>query len=161
MTKSRFIALVGALIWRQSDGKYLILQRSEKKDFAAGEWECVTGRVEHGESFFEAVRRETQEELGQDVQVEFLIGTAHFYRGAVTPENETIGVHYACSIKNPEDILLSKEHTASRWVTAHEIEDMFPAGHWLRKLVNRTEQMRQLLPEEIILFNRLNGTDIK
>ena len=44
--------MVGALVWRRSDGKYLLLQRSAQKDFAAGQWECVTGRVEQGESLF-------------------------------------------------------------------------------------------------------------
>src|SRR2546422_7300247 len=90
MTVGRFGAMVGALVWRQSDGRYLLLKRSEQKDFAPGQWECVTGRVEHGESFSEAVCREALEELGQAVQVEFIVGTTHFYRGVVGPEQEMV-----------------------------------------------------------------------
>jgi 8-oxo-dGTP diphosphatase len=99
MALGRFLAMVGALIWRQTDGKYLLLRRSEVKDFAAGQWECVTGRLEQGRSFWQAVRREAFEELGLEVQIEFVLGTTHFYRGDAIPENEMVGVHYGCQSK--------------------------------------------------------------
>ena len=160
MTVSRFGAAVGALVWRESDGKYLLLQRSAEKDFAAGEWECVTGRVEQGESFSEALRREVSEELGQVVQVQFIVGTTHFYRGVVGPEQEMVGVHYGCSIGEAHDVRLSPEHSACQWVTAQEVEGLFPAGHWLRELIVRAEAIRGLLPEELRQFHRMNGFEI-
>jgi 8-oxo-dGTP pyrophosphatase MutT (NUDIX family) len=160
MTVSRFGAMVGALVWRQSDGKYLLLQRSEQKDFAARQWECVTGRVEQGESFSEAVRREVTEELGQPVRVEFIVGTTHFYRGVVGPEQEMVGVHYGCSVGELHEIQLSQEHSAWQWVTAQEAEKLFPFGHWLRELIVRTEVMRGLLPEELRQFYRTRGFEI-
>ena len=98
MTVGRFGAMVSALVWRQSDGRYPLIKRSEQKNFAPGQWECVTGRVEQGESLSEAVRREAVEEVGQAVQVEFIVGTTHFYRGVVSPEQETVGIHYGCSV---------------------------------------------------------------
>jgi 8-oxo-dGTP diphosphatase len=152
--------MVGALIWRQSDGRYLLLQRSAQKDFAAGQWECVTGRVEQGESFSEAVRREVAEELGQAVQVECIIGTTHFYRGVVRPEQEMVGVHYGCSVGEEQEIRLSHEHAACQWVTAHEVERLFPIGHWLRELIVRAEEIRRLLPEELRQFHRVQGFEI-
>lgn len=152
--------MVGALVWRRSDGKYLLLQRSAEKDFAAGQWECVTGRVEHGESFSDAVRREALEEIGQAVQVEFVVGTTHFYRGVVGSEYEMVGVHYGCSVGEAQEVRLSPEHTACQWVTAHEAEGLFPAGHWLRELIVRAEAMRRLLPEELRQFHRMNGFEI-
>lgn len=45
MTVGRFLAMAGALIWRRSDGRYLVLRRAGAKDVAAGEWEGVTGRL--------------------------------------------------------------------------------------------------------------------
>ncbi len=36
MSIGRFYAMVGALLRRPSDGKYLVLRRSEDKDFASG-----------------------------------------------------------------------------------------------------------------------------
>ena len=160
MTADRFGAMVGALVWRQSDGRYLLLKRSEQKDFAAGQWECVTGRLEHGESFSEAVRREASEELGQVVQVEFIVGTTHFYRRVVGPEQEIVGVHYGCSVGEAQEIRLSQEHSACKWVTAKEAEGLFPVGHWLRELIVRVEVMRGLLPEDLRQFHRTNGFEI-
>ena len=160
MTVGRFGAMVGALVWRQSNGRYLLLKRSAQKDFAAGQWECVTGRVEHGESFSEAVRREALEELGQAVQVEFIVGTTHFYRGVVGPEQEMVGVHYGCSVGEEQEIRLSPEHSACQWVTAQEAEGLFPVGDWLRELIVRTEVIRGLLPEELRQFHQTNGFEI-
>src|SRR4029450_91196 len=104
MTVGRYGAMVGALVWRQSDGRYLLLKRSERKDFAPGQWECVTGRVKQGESFSEAVCREALGELGQAVQVEFIVGTTHFYRGVVGAEQEMVGVHYGCARGAEQDV---------------------------------------------------------
>lgn len=101
--------MAGALVWCQTDGKYLLLQRSAAKDFAAEQWECVTGRLEQGESFVQAVRREICEELGLDVHIECVLGTTHFYRGDALPENEMIGVHYGCSISDATHMQLSAD----------------------------------------------------
>ena len=149
MTVSRFGAMVGALVWRQSDGRDLLLKRSAQKDFAAGPWECVTGRVEQGESFAAAVRREALEELGQAVQVECIVGTTHFYRGGVGPAQEMGGVHYGCSVGEGQERRRSPEHTACQWVTAHEAAGLLPVGHWLRERMVRAQVMRRLLPDAL------------
>ena len=86
-----FLGGVAALIWDEASGAYLLLRRSAQKDFMSGDWECVTGRVDQGESYPQALRREVREEIGAEVQIEFLIGLTHFYRGARTPENELLG----------------------------------------------------------------------
>ena len=145
MAVGRFSAMVGALVsGRHSNGRmYLLLQRSAQRVFAAGQWECVTGRVEQGESFYSAVRREAAEELGQAVvQVEFILGTTHLYRGEVGPEHEMVRIHYGCSVGEGQEIRLSPEHAACQWVTAHEAAGLFPVGHWLRELIRRAEVMR-------------------
>ena len=160
MAVGRFLAMVGALIWRQTDGKYLLLQRSGTKDFAAGQWECVTGRLEQGESFGQAVRREVCEELGLAVHIECVLGTTHFYRGDALPENEMVGVHYGCSIHDPTRLQLSEEHAAYQWVTAAEAMALFPAGHWLRELIARAEVVRELMPHELLQLYRHESFEI-
>lgn len=160
MAVGRFLAMVGVLVWRQTDGKYLLLQRSGAKDFAAGQWECVTGRLEQGESFLQAGRREACEELGLEVHIEFVLGTTHFYRGAALPENEMVGVHYGCSIQDATHMQLSDEHCASQWVTAEQAAALFPAGHWLRALIARAEVMRGLMPQALLQFYRNDGFEL-
>ena len=149
MKPSRFLAMVGALVWRRNDGKYLVLQRSPNKDFAAGQWECVSGRVDQGESFLQAVRRETREELSLDVRIECLLGTAHFYRGDAIPENEMVGVHFGCSIDDSADLRLSEEHSAHKWVTAAEARTLFQPEYWLGALIARAQAFRDLMPDEL------------
>ena len=143
MPPGRFLAMVGALIRYPADSRYLILQRSPEKDFAAGAYECVTGRVDQGESFTEALHREVCEELGIEVQIEFILGTTHFYRGAALPEYEMLGVFYCCSTNEPDAIQKSWEHSAYRWVTVEEARDFLPADHWLIRLIQTAERIRQ------------------
>ncbi len=92
MPIGRFYAGIAALIWVPETKQYLLLRRSTQKDYAQGAWECVTGRVDQGESFEDALRREVREELGAEVQLEYILGTTHFYRGDPIPENELVGV---------------------------------------------------------------------
>lgn len=156
----RFYGMVGAILRRPSDGKYLILRRSEDKDFAGGSWECVTGRVDQGEGFSEAVRREVFEELGINVQIDFIVGTAHFYRGEEKPENEIIGVQYCCTILELEAMQLSWEHADYRWVTVEEASELLPEGHWLRDVIQRAEAIRALSPAGLLAFYDEKGFEL-
>ena len=149
MAGDRFLAMVGVLIWRRSDGKYLLLQRSSTRDHAAGQWESISGRLEQGEGFLEAVRREAHEELGLDARIECLLGTAHLCRGEDVPENEMVGVQFGCSISDSTSLQLSDEHSAHRWVTADEADALFSPDHWLSRLIARAETVRKLMPDEL------------
>jgi len=155
----RFLAGIGAVVWAPALARYVLLQRSPHKDFAPGVWECVTGRVDQGEGFTEALVREVREELGVTVDVDFVIGTTHFYRGASQPDNELLGVVYHCSSSTPEAVRLSAEHTAVRWVTVAEARDVLRAEHpseaWLLRVLVRANALRTLLPAEVIEMQRL------
>lgn len=156
----RFSAGVAGLIWRPSDGKYLLLQRSPEKDFGSGAWECVTGRVDQGEGFEQAIRREIREELGIEIQLDFIIGTMHFYRGPAEPVNELLGVQYGCSIIHNSTIHLSAEHTQYRWVTFDETMEVLPKDHWLLKVIQRAESIRTLSPPGLLEEQRANGFEL-
>ena len=160
MPIGRFSAGIGALLWRPSDGRYLVLKRSEAKDAGAGTWECVSGRVDQGEGFSEAVHREVGEELGLQVQIDFIVGTEHFYRGEARPENEMVLVQFCCSVQEPAEIEVSWEHSEYRWVTAQEAEDLLPAGHWLGKVIRHAEAIRALLPAELLEYYRVQGLEL-
>jgi 8-oxo-dGTP diphosphatase len=157
MSIGRFFAGIGALVWCTSTRKYLVLRRSADKDFGGGAWECVTGRVDQGEGFTEAVLREVYEELGARAHIDFIIGTMHVYRGEARPENEMVGVQFCCSIEDPETIRTSWEHAEHRWVTAEEAQALLPEGHWLLKVIQRAEAMRALMPRELLAYYRAEG----
>ena len=157
MAIGRFIAGIAALLRRPSDGKYLLLQRSADKDFGAGAWECVTGRVDQGESFTDALYREVREELGVEVQIDFPLGTTHFYRGEPLPENELLGVGYCCTIDDSQAIATSWEHARHHWASAEEAAALFPEDYWLQVLIRRAEAVRALSPPELLAFYRAEG----
>jgi 8-oxo-dGTP diphosphatase len=144
-----FLGGIGALIWDPAIRRYLLLRRADNRDFKGGDWECVTGRVDQGESYEQALHREVREEIGASVQIEFLVATTHFYRGKPIPENELLGVIYSCIIQNPEQAQFEAEHSAQRWATAAEAIAFLPQGHWLRKVISRAERLRALVPAEL------------
>lgn len=164
MSIGRFYGGIAALIWEPKGNRYLLLKRSDDKDFAAGVWECVTGRVDQGEGFEDAVRREVREELGAEIDIEFIIGTTHFYRGAVDPRNELIGVVYGCTIPDADAVSISSEHSEYRWVTADEAAAMLttPDGStlWIRRLIARAEAIRNLISPALADYLRNSGFEL-
>jgi len=102
--KKRPVATVGAMVFK--NGKILIGKRKETASHGAGEYSFPGGHMEFGESFEEAINRETLEESGVkikdikfscvaniDIYNKVLIGvTANWDKGEPqTFSNENIG----------------------------------------------------------------------
>ena len=150
MSIGHFLGGVAALIWDPADGRYLALRRSASKDFGRGDWECVTGRVDQGESYAQAVRREAREEIGAEIQIEFIVALTHFYRGAAVPENELLGVIFGCTLAEGQTAaMLGDEHSEMRWAAPGELDALLPEQHWMGEAIRRAERLRRLLPEEL------------
>ena len=149
----RFLAGVGALVLDPETNRYLLLRRSADKDFAAGAWECVTGRLDQGEGFEDGLHREVREELGVEAAIQFMIGTTHFYRGEPRPDNELVGVVYCVSISDPDAIRLSPEHSEYRWLSTDQAAELVSGSHpteqWLLHVIARAEEMRAVLPIQL------------
>lgn len=164
MAIGRFLGGVAAVIRDPGDGRYLLLQRAADKDYAPGVWEPVTGRVEQGESFEQALYREVDEEIGVRVRAEFILGTTHFHRGAPDPETELLGVVYACTLPQPQAVRLGPEHQALRWVTPAEAEALLEgeaaASRWCRRLLARAEVLQRLVPEALRAEGRRAGWEL-
>ncbi|HOU14738.1 MAG TPA: NUDIX domain-containing protein [Anaerolineae bacterium] len=164
MTIGRFYGGVGAVLWSPEKQRYLLLRRAAHKDFAPGVWECVTGRVDQGEGFEAAARREVREEVGVDVAIAFIIGTTHFYRGVVEPENELLGVVYGCTVDATAAIRLSAEHSEQRWVTFQEANALLTASdlstQWLRRVLARAEIIRGYLPASLAQYYQETGFEV-
>jgi 8-oxo-dGTP diphosphatase len=154
MPVGRFACGISALIWNRETDQYLLLKRASHRDAGAGAWECVTGRVDQGESFEQAVYREIHEELGVNSQIEFIIGTSHFYRGETVPENEMLGVRYLCTLDNPAMIRITNEHSEYRWLTAEEVNSLLSPEHWLISAIRDAEMIKQVLTPERQAFYR-------
>lgn len=160
MAIGKFLGGVAALIWDEQDKKYLLLRRAAQRDFKAGDWECVTGRVDQGESFEEALHREVMEEIQAVIGIDFIIATSHFYRGEITQENELLSVIYGCTIQDATRVKIGDEHSAMRWVTPEEALAFFEDGHWLREVIIRAEKLREHLPALLRSDFRQRGFEI-
>ena len=164
MTIGRFYAGIAALIWSPKTKQYLLLRRSEQKDFASGAWECVTGRVDQGEGFEDALHREVREELGAEVQAQHILGTTHFYRGDPIPENELLGVIYLCTLPDPASIRISPEHSEFRWLSADQAIELLttadPTTQWIKRVIQRAEIIQTMLPEEMIEVQVKSGFEL-
>lgn len=140
MTVGRFLAGIAALL-EAPDGRVLLLRRAHHRDYAPGAWECVTGRLEQGEGFEDALRREVREETGLDAEPVALLGTAHFHRGPMDGDHELVGVTYLCRVPAAVPPRLSPEHDAARWVDAEGAQALLtaedPATRWMRRVVAR------------------------
>lgn len=154
MSVGRFMCGIAAVIFHPPTETYLILQRADHRDYLAGGWECVTGRVDQGESFEQALHREVLEETGATVQIEFVIGTSHFYRGAALPENELLGVRYFCTIADRDTVRMHEEHSEIAWLSAEEVYELTHESDWLHQTIRTVEALRQHLTPELADFYR-------
>jgi 8-oxo-dGTP diphosphatase len=67
----RPIATAGAVVFK--DGRLLLIRRG--KEPGKGKWSIPGGGIELGETIFEAVRREVQEECSIEIEVERILDT--------------------------------------------------------------------------------------
>ena len=108
------VDVVAALVWEKD--KFLICQRPATK--ARGLlWEFVGGKVEPGETFAQALRRECMEELAVQVEVhDQFMQVIHEY-----PDILIRLTLFHCSI--PSGVPQPLEHNDIRWIHPSQIDD--------------------------------------
>ena len=104
------------------EGKILITQRSFDRPHAPGEWEILTGHVEQGETFEEALKREVMEEVGLEVEVGKPFNTFHFYSQHDNVEHQ--GVSFLCRYKKGKVVLDKDEQIKFKWTTPKEAKKL-------------------------------------
>lgn len=131
--------------------EFLILKRSSKKIYA-NQWRMVGGKVEDGETFWQAALRELNEEISEKPSSFWTVPSVNsFY------EHKTDTIHqipaFAAKIEwTDERIKLDDEHSGYLWVKADQINEYI---HWpeqkrLIRLINDILINHQILPEWII-----------
>lgn len=114
--------VVGVII--NADNQVLITKRKAQA-FQGGLWEFPGGKVEQGETPFEALKRELQEEVGIDIQaMTRLCSLQHDY-----PECAVRLDTYCITDYIGEPVPL--EQQPMRWVAKSELADYdFPEANW-------------------------------
>ena len=106
--------VVAAIIIK--DDKYFIAQRNRNKHMGLS-WEFPGGKVEEGESFEIALKREIEEELNIEINIKNKLGEENYQDDKIN-----VKLHYfICSHFNGEIIL--SEHEDSAWVTKNEFKN--------------------------------------
>jgi len=125
-----FQVAVEAII--EKDGQILITKRAPTRDHMPNEWETLTGRLNRGESFLDALHREVYEETKLKIKPLMPIDTFHFMRVNV----ETVGVSYWCKYLGGEIILDTDEQVEYRWVDPEEAIEIIRVGNIQRTIRN-------------------------
>ena len=114
MNERKHIVVVAAIIVR--DGRIFATQRGygEWKDW----WEFPGGKIEHGETPEDALKREIREELATEIEMDELFTTVEYDY----PKFHLTMHCYLCTIVNGEFSLL--EHEDARWLAIDELDSV-------------------------------------
>ena len=112
MNERKHIEVVAAIIVR--DGRIFATQRGygEWKDW----WEFPGGKIEHGETPEDALKREIREELATEIEVDELLTTVEYDY----PKFHLTMHCYLCTIISGDLSLL--EHEDARWLALDELD---------------------------------------
>jgi len=113
----KHLEVVAAII--TADQKILCVQRGDTKyAYTSNKYEFPGGKMEKGETSEDALRREIQEELHQDIRI-----TKHFMTVTHAYPDFHITLHcYLCTCENTE--LTLTEHIDFKWMELEKIGEL-------------------------------------
>ena len=106
--------VVAAIIFK--DDKFFIAQRNRNKHMGLC-WEFPGGKVEKGETFVIALKREIKEELNIDIDINNKLGEENY-----KDEKINVKLHYFLCSHISGEIYLN-EHEDSAWITKNEFKN--------------------------------------
>jgi len=96
---------------KNTEGKYLVLYKSETEEINPNEIDIPGGRMKFGESAEDSLKREVEEELGINIE----IGRPSRIWGFVKDDLHLVGITFLAEYAGGE-LQLSGEHTKHEWI---------------------------------------------
>lgn len=121
----RFYLCVKGVV-TDEQGRALLLKRTADTAVDPGLWDLPGGKLDPGELFDDAFRREVREETGLDVEIVGVAGA----RDWVIPSRRVVYLILRASADS-DDVCLSDEHVAFAWVRAEDLSDYAIAPQFL------------------------------
>jgi len=115
MPQKPFALSVKVLIC-DAEGRCLLLKRSMASKNNKGKWDLPGGKVDAGETFDEALRREVAEETGLEVSLERVLGAAE----SDAPERRVAYLILEARVVSGR-VRLSEEHDLHEWVSRGDL----------------------------------------
>lgn len=122
MSNKNNIVAVNTIIKNKDKTKVLVVKRNENEIAYPGYWAFPGGKVESNETIFEALKRETLEEVGLDLVEGYkkFIGDFNFQR---KDGLNVIGLVFEVLAKSQE-VILDKDFEDFKWVNLNESEKL-------------------------------------
>lgn len=121
----RFYLCVKGVV-TDGQGRALLLKRTADTAVDPGLWDLPGGKLDPGELFDDAFRREVREETGLDVEIVGVAGA----RDWVIPSRRVVYLILRASADS-DDVCLSDEHVAFAWVRAEDLSHYAIAPQFL------------------------------
>lgn len=100
------------------DGKVLILREADtyEEGTQIGRYHVPGGRIEVGENFEDALRREVREETGLEVEIIMPLYVGEWRPVIKGVPHQIIATFLVCKPTSETDVILSDEHDSYEWI---------------------------------------------
>jgi len=133
--------------------EFLLLKRAKGEKYD-GQWRMIGGKVEKGETHWEAALRELDEETGLYPETFWTIPSLnHFYEW--NTDKILLIPAFAVEIRSSDSITLNKEHSTAKWFDIVEATDLiiWPEQRRLLKLLHNIVTSNQILDDWLVSQN--------
>lgn len=131
LPSGKYMLYVIALI-RNQEGRILVTRRSLDKHWAAGSWEIPGGGADHGESSFEAVKREVAEETGLSIEAANSRVVYSYRNDDPNGDNYFTDIYVCDAVFDINDVTIQEREVIDvRLVTLDEISELHDTDGFL------------------------------
>lgn len=107
-----------------TEGKVLVVKRSDNDDFLPGLWELPGGGTEIGEHPPIGLVREFKEETSLKIEVNKPLYVADYFMEKDTEKIHRVEIFFLCTMSNlDKKVVLSHEHSDYKWLSQDELKN--------------------------------------